>query len=578
MGIVPFENLSSDATLNWAGRALATAIVYDLEAAPDVHSQAVDSVSQAYALPASRVLEGYFTQHGGRLELRAVIEDLRRTKTVASFEFSAPVSEGPLPLLNQLARRLSSSARPYATSNPEAFRRYGEAMMATDRTAMERDFESATQADPHFDAAYAGWAEALLAAGDRTAGLAVLTRARSQSQDPIDRAELDYLAAGANADVNTRIAALENLTRLTPANGKGFRELASLDVAQRKFADAVRAYVGAARVRPDDPSVWNELGYAHAFAQDLPAARQAIERYRQLSPDDANALDSLGEVNFYLGDFGAAEKAFLDADRKHSPAFGGAELAKAAQARLLAGDLAGADALFAKYIALAQPAQRAVAGYQQAQWEFLTGRRKAALTRIEQVLPSLPGDTQILALCQLSLWRLETGEAKAAVDLANRAAAGAQTPQARSLSDTFRIIATMQPSNTGSRNANAFALLFSRKYSEALPLLEAAYRETNPSADGQIRTLLAWVCVELGRLDDARKLVGLYPIPLTSGDPLFASLIFPRFLYLRGVVLEKEKRAEAKRSYELYLKYAGDLPDIFGEEAKARSNLTEPRP
>jgi hypothetical protein len=57
-------------------------------------------------------------------------------------------------------------------------------------------------------------------------------------------------------------------------------------------------------------------------------------------------------------------------------------------------------------------------------------------------------------------------------------------------------------------------------------------------------------------------------------EPLFAGLIFPRYLYLRGAVLDKGgKRAEAKRSYELFLKYAGDLPDIFGDEARAQQRL-----
>ena len=74
-----------------------------------------------------------------------------------------------------------------------------------------------------------------------------------------------------------------------------------------------------------------------------------------------------------------------------------------------------------------------------------------------------------------------------------------------------------------------------------------------------------------GRIAEARKLVQLYPLPLSSGDPIFASLIFPRFLYLRGVVLENEgKRSKAKQSYELFLKYAGDVPDVFGEEVNAR--------
>ena len=66
----------------------------------------------------------------------------------------------------------------------------------------------------------------------------------------------------------------------------------------------------------------------------------------------------------------------------------------------------------------------------------------------------------------------------------------------------------------------------------------------------------------------------IYPLPLSAGDPVLASLIFPRFLYLRGVVLQNEgKRGKAKQSYELFLKYAGDVPDVFGEEAAARRGL-----
>ena len=108
-------------------------------------------------------------------------------------------------------------------------------------------------------------------------------------------------------------------------------------------------------------------------------------------------------------------------------------------------------------------------------------------------------------------------------------------------------------------------MLFARKYAEAIAPLEGTYRESNPTADGQIRTMLAWAYVRTGKLAEARKLVEIYPLPLSSGDPVFASLIFPRFLLLKAMVLESEgKGAEAKRSRELFLKYAGDVPDIWG--------------
>ncbi len=133
-------------------------------------------------------------------------------------------------------------------------------------------------------------------------------------------------------------------------------------------------------------------------------------------------------------------------------------------------------------------------------------------------------------------------------------------PKARRYAGSARCAGTLRRealSSSGSKMADAFALLFAKKYREALPLLQAAYGETNPSADGQVRTLLAWAFVETGAIDKAGKLLDSYPLPLSSGEQLFASLIFPRYLFLRGAFLEQAgKRDEARKSYELYLKYA----------------------
>jgi TolA-binding protein len=270
----------------------------------------------------------------------------------------------------------------------------------------------------------------------------------------------------------------------------------------------------------------------------------------------------LGEVSFYLGDFESAEKYFQQAARKNPP-----ELLKAAEALLMMGDLREADAFFAKYVGPMESAQQTGrAAYQMAQWEFLTGRRMAGLSALEKLLPQLQGDAQSLALSQLAIWKLETGDEKAAMDLANQAVAHAQAPQARAMSAVARFIAigpdagaNAGAAHSGSPLVDAYALLFARKYREALPLLQAAYEGTNPSVDGQIRVLLAWARVETGGLAEAGKLLELCPLPLSSGEPMLASLIFPRYFALRAEVLEKQgKPDEAKRNRDLFLKYGGD--------------------
>jgi tetratricopeptide (TPR) repeat protein len=342
-----------------------------------------------------------------------------------------------------------------------------------------------------------------------------------------------------------------------------------LQLSERKYSDAVRSFEAATKLAGDDPGIWNQLGYAYAFAQDLAGARRALQTYqRALGPGDVNGLDSLGEVSFYLGDFTGAEKYFLEANAKNPAALGGGELSKAAEARLMTGDLPGADGLFQRYLAATQAAQRELAVYRQAQWEFLTGRRQAGVQRLEQILAKLPGEGPAVGACQLSIWKLQMGDSKGAVTMADQAVRSAQSPPVRNMSAMCRAVAEGSRADSGSPLANASGLMLARKYAEALPLIEKIYGETNPSFDGQVRTLLAWAYVENGRPGDAKKLVALYPIPLSAGDPLFASLIFPRFLQLRGVALQD------KRSQDLYLKLSG-ADDRFSSSASGKGQTTK---
>ncbi len=547
------------------GRAVAAAIVYDLTPSREVYAENVDSIVASNPMNATRAMQGYFFERNGQISLRVTVEDLRRTKTVDSFELDGPVDEGALPLLNRLAARLSPEARPFGTAKPEAFHYYGQALNAADRPAALRALESATAADPEFSLAYLTLAKVLVGGGDRDQALKVLAVARNTHPNVIDGAELDYLLATVSGDANGREKSLEILTRSAPANYGRLKELAELQLSERKFSDAIHSFEAVTKLDGEDVVIWNELGYAYAFAQDLTGARRALETYqRALGPDDVNGLDSLGEVSFYLSDFAGAEKYFLQASAKSPAAQGGGELLKAAQARLMTGDLPGADGLFQKHL---KTMQRQLADYQQAQWEFLTGRRKAAMQRLEQILGKLPGEGPAVGACQLSIWKLQTGDSKGAVSMADQAVKSALSPAVQKMGATCRALAEGSSVTTGSPVANAFGLMLSRKYAEALPLIEKIYRETNPSFDGQVRTLLAWAYVENGRTADAKQLVALYPIPLSAGDPLFASLIFPRFLFLRGAALQ------SKPSYELYLKYVGDVPDVFGEDVLARKNL-----
>ena len=575
MAVLPFDNLDSDARLDWMSRAAAAVLVDDLSSAKAFSVATADSVRSAYVVRATQFVHGYFFAAGGHLEVRATVEDARSHKSVGVFSASGLETAGIVPLLDRFARRLSPDARPFTTTSAAAFRAFGEALQADSPAARNQALEAAVQADPNFSDAYVLWAETLGEAGDRDGVARVTAAARRDHPSAIDRAKLDYLAASARADTEAQIQALRSWSALTPMNADLFRRLAEFELAQRKFSQAAADYQMAAKLDPQHLATLNTLGYTQAYAGDLEKARRTLSEYQKLSPpEDVNALDSLGEVSFYLGDFRAAENYFQSAHHKNPGFLGGEELLKAALARLMTGDLPGANNIFVRYTDFRRKFQAPLTEYRSAQWMFLTGRRKDAMSRLQKSLPSLDADASATALCQLSVWKLQTGDTPGAVDAAQQAAARAVSPTTRALSGLCRFIASHSEARSGSQLADSYALLFQRKYAQAVPLLEAAYHAANPSADGEIRILLAWAYVETGNLKDAAPLLRLYPIPLVPRDTIFASLIFPRIFYLKGAVLANQgKSDEGKRNYQLYLNFTGDLPDIFGDEQQARKAL-----
>jgi len=571
VAVVPFENLTDDPAQDAAGRAAAGAIVYDLAGSRSICAELEGSTGGAHEIHAAEILIGYFSTRSGALDLHAVLEDSARGRALQTWEFSGAEADGLRPLADELAKKLSADGRPFGTHSAQAFRDYGKALGETNGAEAIADLEAANQADRRFAESYLDRARILASAGQRDAANETIRAGLAAGGDAIDLARLGALEAALRGDAPGREARLRELARLTPADAQIARELAELEFARRDFAAASRDYKQATSLNPEDAPVWNQLGYARAYAQDLAGARLALEQYgRLLPPEDANALDSAGEVSFYLGDFAGAEKYFLGANQKNGAEFRGEEWLKAAEARLMTGDRNQADGYFRKYLEAARRGN--ATGYLTAEWEFLTGRRRQAMEALGRTTGSLQGDLQAAALSELAIWKMETGDAAQAAQLSRSALQAATSDRWRTVASlASQIIEGKHGGDSGM--TNAFVSVFSRDFPGVIPALEEIYRETNPLKDGETRLLLAWALVEADRVSDAAPLAAICPFPFTPESP-FASLVFPRYLFLRAVTEEKAgKRAEARQDYKLFLEYAGDVPDVFGDEARARKNL-----
>jgi Flp pilus assembly protein TadD len=538
LAILPFENLGADVRLDWIGRAASAILAYDLEGSRSLHPIGIASIADAPGVRATRVVQGYFYTQGGQLDMHVDVQDSESRKTVAALTTRGNPGTDVAALINQIARRLDPAARSLTVA-PAAFGDYGLALAASDSSVRAAAYAAATEHDPNFVAAYISWSRWLASLGDRDAAAKVAQAGQAHNPDPIDRARLQFLAAAAGNDMEGQARALTILNRLTPADPETALALADAEFTGRKFPDAGRAYRSALALDPDNPNIENLLGYAQALAGDLAGAKQTLLAYQKLlPPGDVNGLDSLGEVSFYLGDFRGAEEYFLSADRKNPESSNGGEMLKAAQARLMTGDLAGADQLFGRYLARRR-AHGNLAGYQEAQWKFITGRRDDAIAELEKLGSALSGDPAGLVYSQLAIWKLQTGDAKGATAAAQEALSRAVSPPMRNAAGLARYLTSAPATSSGSPFADALARLFARDFAGATPLLEEVYKRTNPSADGQVRALLAWALIESGHAADARDLLRIWPIPLSTGDPLFASLVYPRWLDLRARALQK---------------------------------------
>jgi tetratricopeptide (TPR) repeat protein len=606
IAILRFENLTGDEALNWMGRAASEVMTEDLAGVRNlwiISPETLHAADRAWgARPleapgistegtaallsgANRTLYGRVSRAAGKLRLDATLFDAASQKIERTLSVSG--SQGIVPLADALAAQLAERPPQFETRSVEALREYCMALESADPAAATQAFSRSVAADPSFGQAYVGWAQLAARQNNATEAQRILSlaEARANSLSYVDRARLESLAARLRGDFSANARALEKVARFRPADIGLLRQVAQAELDARRFPQAARSLREALTAEPDDVVLLNQLGYAEMYAGRLPAATQSLDEYARLRPDDPNAPDSLGDVNFSFGRFAEAEKDYRRSYGKNKNFNNGFALAKAARARLMTGDIAGADGIFNQYLEARHKAGDAIVEYRRAEWEFLSGRRKQAIARLEAFARGLaPGLAAVLgpeAFAQLAVWELELGDRARARDLALSASPRSgwaiiarflTEPAAPAAGWSARAEALPADERTR-KTALACALLVEKEFPAAERVLLDLYSRSAPEPQEILPVLLAWAHLETGHIAEAAPLVERNPVPNPVPE-IFASLAFPRLLYLRAAVLDKQGRhQEAAGNYRLFLALSGPDADIFGEQAKARHAL-----
>ncbi len=370
--------------------AAASMMSEELAGSRSITALRVQSVSDAYAIRATRLLHGTFTRPSGpSLRFEYELEDAGRHRIPGS----AAVNGSLLDAASTMAKALDSSARPFSTSNADALVAWGHG-----------DFDKAVTLDPDFGAAWIALIEKLAAANQKDAAVQAADRAlaRGSLRSNDSRARIQLLDAALHNDPSGIRVALVMLTNVAPSDPTAFDRLAEVESRARRFEEAVKLYRSAMAVDPSNPDVLNKLGYAEALAGRLPRAREVLGQYAKLPGQAVNAYDSLGEVHFMQGRFKEAAEYFNKSYAANPNFLGGAAIRKAAYAEWLGGNLTGADASLAPVFAALQSRGDPSAEWREACWLYATGRRDQAIAKLRAVPPG--SRNQQLIERQLALW------------------------------------------------------------------------------------------------------------------------------------------------------------------------------
>ena len=421
-----------------------------------------DSSREAAVGGATQLIHGYYDRRKGATHFEFSIEDaVTHTMRAVSLDGDA------LRAADTIAKAVEPPAKPFSTSSAQAVQLWGEG-----------NFERAVELDPDFGLAWRDLIQSQAARPEQALQSANKALARSTLRSPLERVQIQRLAGQFSGDAAMSSRAVQELVRLVPNDSGLVRKLAEEATNLRQFPEAIQLYRSVLRLEPEDSTTYNLLGYAQFFSGDLPGARQSLDEYSRHPGQEANGQDSQGEILFMAGQFGEAEKYFLRGHEANPGMLEGADLLKAAYARWLSGDLAGADAIFERYLKYRSEHADPSVVWRRSTWEYSTGRQAQAVDRLKGVT----GPSALLAQAQLKVFE--------------------------------------------SRGTVVDSL------SQDLARLEQAYKKTPPSGDGLVRVLFARGLLKAGKKAETAKLVALWPLP-ESGDPSLQPLLYPMFLELK---------------------------------------------
>lgn len=318
-------------------------------------------------------------------------------------------------VLGQLdkADELAQQATKTAPKSPQARMALARVRVAQGKSAEALALAQAITADqPAFDEAWSLQGTLLDRAGDKAAALSAFQRAIGANPRQLDALYATALIHLADGNAAATEESFKRLEAAWPANPNTLYLRARLNHRDAKYELARQQYAALLNLAPENVPTLIAAGLNELKMEAPLQAEAMLARAVSLAPQEPSARMLLAQAQLQLG---RPEKATAALEPLLKQAQVPARvLATAAQARLLQGDLAGADALFARAERL-NPEDPQIRTALAVARLSRGGDAEPALRELRAISESVPGTEADFRIVSAELARKNTQEALAAI-------------------------------------------------------------------------------------------------------------------------------------------------------------------
>jgi tetratricopeptide (TPR) repeat protein/tRNA A-37 threonylcarbamoyl transferase component Bud32 len=430
IGVLQFDNLSGDPTLDWLRTGLPDMLVTDLSQSPELHVLGLDRIypileemDRVHAGALTRdtidevarragveaVLLGSFARAGDSIRISARLEEPSTGRVLLSEKAEARGEDSIFRLVDEITSRIKKQLdietpeegfdrdlREVTTDSVEAYRAYAEGIRLHERFREEEavpHFQRAIELDPHFAMALAKLGVVLSNVGLHEEADEFAERAL-ENVDRLSERERYYIEGWYfSRKPETMGRALDSYRRaieIYPDHGSARHNLGHLLFLTERYEDAVEQFEELREGGMLFPATYEQLALAYAALDELDSARSVLTEYSRRYPDDWTTLLTMAQL-----DLGAdrIDEGLALVDR--AEALGATPFRAAAirwQAHVLRENWQAAFDDAERMLASGGPVETFVGGKLASTTALYRGRVRPVLSRIDEFVSAVEGN------------------------------------------------------------------------------------------------------------------------------------------------------------------------------------------